>query len=448
MIGRHLRDGHSAHGHRVALVHGNKLFHYNDIWNLVNASVKAWADLSNKRVGVCIGSPLSFIVTLIALDLLQSHAFLVGSRCREEVQGLRHRFTWDHTLCEEDVRAMPLTEEKERKDSSEEVAGLVTILTSGTTGAPKAVNHTWTTLASPVRKDNRYTDARWLLSYPLNLYAGTQVFLHAFLNWATLVVPESAEPGTICRTLKENRITHASGTPTFWRQLLFFGCQEALQGCELEQITLGGEVATQELLGSLRITFPRARLVHIYASTELGRLFSVTDGREGFPTRFLQEPPEEGIALRILDGELLARGHHRMISYDRQMPLGEQSNGWMATGDLVEVCGDRVLFTGRRNDVINVGGRKVSPLRVEATLRGLPGIIDVRVYAKKSSVTGHLVAADVVLAPGVSAETMNAELRQAASRTLQAHEVPRIVRVVPEMVINEAIKIVRSEPVE
>jgi acyl-coenzyme A synthetase/AMP-(fatty) acid ligase len=107
-----------------------------------------------------------------------------------------------------------------------------------------------------------------------------------------------------------------------------------------------------------------------------------------------------------------------------------------------------VLFKGRRNDVINVGGRKVSPLLVEATLRGLPGIIDVRVYAKKSSVTGHLVAADVVLAPGVSEETLGAELRRAASGTLQPHEVPRIVRVVPKMMINDASKIVRSEQPE
>jgi acyl-coenzyme A synthetase/AMP-(fatty) acid ligase len=177
-------------------------------------------------------------------------------------------------------------------------------------------------------------------------------------------------------------------------------------------------------------------------------MFSVTDGREGFPAKFLEEPPEEGMALRIVDGELMARGRNAMISYDRQKPLGQQSNGWVATGDLVGVHGDRVVFTGRRNDVINVGGRKVSPLQVEATLRSFPGIIDVRVYAKKSSLTGNLVAADVVLAPGVCEETIGAELRQAASRTLQPHEVPRIVRIVPKMAINEALKIVRSEQAE
>jgi acyl-CoA synthetase (AMP-forming)/AMP-acid ligase II len=447
MIGRLLSENLIRDPEQVALIHEGVCVSYGDIGRPLPSLVEAWGKLSGKRVGVCTTTPMAFVAAVGALDLLRSHAFLVGPRSLEELARLKDIFAWDHIVREEDVLAVSAAKDSSLGDSSEGW-GLVTILTSGTTGTPKAVNHTWTTLASPVRKEKRYAGTRWLLTYPLNLYAGTQVLLHAVINRATLVIPASFDPIGICRAIRENRVTHASGTPTFWRQLVYFSPKEALQACELEQITIGGEVVTQELLDNLRIKFPRARIVHIYASTELGRIFSVTDGREGFPAKFLEEPPEEGIAMRIVDGELMARGRNAMISYDRQKPLGEQSNGWMATGDLVEMLGDRVVFKGRRNDVINVGGRKVSPLQVEATLRGLPGIIDVRVYAKKSSLTGHLVAADVVLAPGVCEATIGAELRQAASRTLQPHEVPRIVRVVPKMTINEALKIVRSEQPE
>src|SRR6185437_15562371 len=101
-------------------------------------------------------------------------------------------------------------------------AGLVTILTSGTTGAPKAANHTWTTLAAPVRRDDRYLDTRWLAVYPLHLYAGTQVLLQALLNDAVLAVPASRDPAQAARTLRDAGVTHASATPTFWRQLLLF----------------------------------------------------------------------------------------------------------------------------------------------------------------------------------------------------------------------------------
>jgi acyl-CoA synthetase (AMP-forming)/AMP-acid ligase II len=444
MIGRHLKEGSFQYGDRIALIQGSVSVTYGDISRLLSLFVEARGELSKKRVGLCTLSPMTFSIAVAALDLLQSHAFLVGPQSLEELSRLKHVFAWDYILRDEDIQAAGNGNERISGDWASG-SGLVTILTSGTTGTPKAINHSWDTLASPVRRDSRYTETRWLLTYPLYLYAGTQVFLHAFLNWATLVIPMSFDPDTIARTLKDQRVTHSSGTPTFWRRLLFWGPKDVLRDCELEQITMGGEVVTQDLLDGLRAVFPRARIVHIYASTELGRMFSVTDGREGFPAKFLQEPPDKDIALRIVDGELMARGRHRMISCDGHSRICEDADGWIATGDLVELCGERVLFRGRRNDLINVGGRKVSPLQVETVIRGLPGILDVRVYGKKSSVIGQLVAADVVLAPGFSEETASTELRRAASRILQPYEIPQIVRVLPKIASNEALKVIRSE---
>lgn len=447
MIGQYLKEGFHRYRDRDAVVHGGDHVTYGDIGELLLPLTAAWTQLADKRVGVCIAAPMPFVVAIATLDLLGSHAFLVGPRSKDEIERLKQIFHWDHVLYADDVLAAAASKNS-HLGSASAGAGLVTLLTSGTTGAPKAVNHSWSSLASPVRKAKRYTGSKWLLAYPLNLYAGTQVFLHAFLNWATLVIPESFDPHEVGRTLKENRVTHASGTPTFWRQLLCFSPKQALQACELEQITLGGEVVAQDLLDNLHLAFPRARIVHIYASTELGRMFSVTDGREGFPVEYLHESPEEGVELRIVDGEVFARGRNAMISYDRQTSLGGYSEGWLATGDLVEICGNRVLFKGRRNDVINVGGRKVSPLKVESTLREVPGIIDIRVYAKKNSVTGQLVAADVVLAPGIGEERAGAELRRVASQTLEPHEVPRMFRVVQKMASNEALKVIRREQAE
>jgi len=447
MIGRHLTEGFARHRDRIALIHGHDQFTYGDIGELANGLVDAWSALSGQRVAVSIAAPASFVAAIAALDLLRSHAFLVGARRHEELQNLQDAFAWDRTIRDQDVQMVSPVPLNSLNSSSDD-SGLVTILTSGTTGRPKAIHHSWKRLADSVRRDARYTGTRWLIGYPLTLYAGTQVLLHAMLNWATLVIPVSLDPGEVCRTLKDKGVTHASGTPTFWRQLVFFGSRDVLQGSKLEQITLGGEAATQELLDQLRLGFPQARIVHIYASTELGRLFSVTDGKEGFPAQFLKESPEEGVDLKVVDGELMVRGRTQMISCDGQRPPAEQPSVWTATGDLVEVCADRVLFKGRRNDVVNVGGRKVSPLKVESALRGLPGVVDVRVYAKKSSVTGHLVAADVVLAPGFSEETLGAELRRAATQALESYEIPRLVRVVPKLEISQALKVVRSEQVQ
>lgn len=51
----------------------------------------------------------------------------------------------------------------------------------------------------------------------------------------------------------------------------------------LKTITLGGEIATQAILDTLKNTFPDAKLRHIYATTEAGVVFTVKDGIAGFP---------------------------------------------------------------------------------------------------------------------------------------------------------------------
>ena len=69
--------------------------------------------------------------------------------------------------------------------------------------------------------------------------------------------------------------------------------------------------------------------------------------------------------MRVTDGELWVRAGAGMLGYagtkvTRRRPTGPDD--WRPTGDLVEIVGDRVLFRGRKSEVINVGGVKVHPL--------------------------------------------------------------------------------------
>src|SRR5262249_15117800 len=62
------------------------------------------------------------------------------------------------------------------------------VLTTGTTGTPRATRHDLQRLLRAVRVDDTEA-ARWLLAYNLNQFAGLQVLLHVLTNGATLVVP-------------------------------------------------------------------------------------------------------------------------------------------------------------------------------------------------------------------------------------------------------------------
>lgn len=452
MLAEHFQAVPANRLNAPALIAGDQIVTYAGLTTRIRELSARWQSLAGLRVGLAINEPIHFVPATAALDGLRCLCFFVGGRSAPAISALAEQLQWDAIVWNvvDAPQSMSPASTAAGRLCDE---GMVTLLTSGTSGRPKAANHTWSTLASPVRRDPRYARNRWLCAYPLNLYAGTQVMLQALLNWSTLVTPSSLDPTTVARTMSASLVTHASGTPTFWRQLMLFGSHDELTACSLEQITMGGEAVTQGLLDQLSGLFPQARLVHIYASTELGRLFSVTDKREGFPSEWLDRLPEKDIELRIVDGELVARSCNAMLGYDRggtgesEQPTAVPLNGWIPTGDLVERHGDRVLFRGRKSDIINVGGRKVMPATVETVLREATGVCDVRVYGKGSSLVGQLVAADIVLAGGSDESAVRSEINRVARGRLAQHEIPRLVRVVESIAHTTAMKVVRSEVV-
>ncbi|MFP5517878.1 MAG: AMP-binding protein [Alphaproteobacteria bacterium] len=284
----------------------------------------------------------------------------------------------------------------------------VTLESSGTTGTPKRLCHQFDRLRGRLRGVAE-EGARWLLTYDPGAFAGLQVMLTAAAAGALLVaMPRNASGGVgiaaLAEAARRHAVTHVSGTPSFWRAFLM-----ALGDADLplRAVTLGGEAADQPLLDRLAERFPEARLRHIYASTEAGALFAVADGRAGFPAAWLDEAPD-GLALRIFDGMLEVRS-------PRAAPGIADAEGWLSTGDLVERQGDRVLFAGRLDGLVNIGGVKVSPEAVERRLLAVGGVADAAVSAVPSPITGHLLTATIVPAPGADVEALRAALRAATA---------------------------------
>ena len=247
----------------------------------------------------------------------------------------------------------------------------VTLLTSGTSGAPKTVRYTWDRLSRPVRPTPEYPAPRWLLTYPPHLYAGLQVILQCLFNGGALVIP-GPSAREVSLLMRQSGVQFASATPSYWRWLLTWGDLKSLKQTELVQVTLGGEIVDRAILDSLHAVFPNARLIHIYATTELGRCFSVRDGKVGFPASFVDQCSPDGVALKVENGELLVRSANAMQGYTRQSRHAFPRSEFFATGDLVKRVADRFYFVGRKNDIINVGGNKVHPAEVEAVVLAVP----------------------------------------------------------------------------
>lgn len=284
--------------------------------------------------------------------------------------------------------------------------------TSGTTGAPKWAATTLERLAGGLKPGD--ATARWLLTFNPGSFAGVNVILSAMMGPHVLIAPPyGASVADMANLAVQHQVTHISGTPTFWRAFLMVLGDRALN---LKAVTLGGEASDQAILNALKIRFPHAALRHIYATTEAGRVLTVSDGKAGFPRSLLTD---------------------RLTISER----GTLTVGGLDTGDAVEIDGDRVLFRGRIDAMVNVGGVKVYPEQVEAHLLQLPCVQDVRVSARPNPITGQMLVADIVSQP-FSAQ-VEAEVKVHLAALPRSHR-PAVVRYVEALAVGATGKKLRS----
>lgn len=321
------------------------------------------------------------------------------------------------------------------------------LLTSGTTGTPKLVVHGLQSLGGSLPAGSPGARMIWSTFYDIRRYGGLQIYLRAMLSGSPLVLSSAGEPPVaFMERAAAAGVTHISGTPSHWRRALMSGEARVLTP---QYVRLSGEVADQAVLDSLRAAYPGARIAHAFASTEAGVAFDVNDGLAGFPAEFVDHS-SGGIEMKIVDHTLRVRSGRIAARYLGAAPgLLVSDDGYVDTGDMVELKDGRYHFMGRMGGVINVGGLKVYPEEVESVLNADPRVRMSLVRARRNPITGAVVVADVVLAetagaaPADSPELVKSDLLNACRRTLAAHKVPAMLRFVPSLEFNAAGKLVR-----
>ncbi len=320
------------------------------------------------------------------------------------------------------------------------------LLTSGTTGVPKMVSHSFATLTVNIRRpETAGVPIIWASFNDMRRFSGLQMFLHALLTDSRLVLkPVEMAVADFLPVLETSGATHVSGTPTHWRKVLMFSGRKKLK---LEQITLVGEIAEQSLLDALRDAYPNARVTHIYGSTEAGTGFSVHDGKAGFPADWVGRNLK-GLELKVNGDMLLMKSNRSARNYvgNQQADLMD-GDGFIETGDQVERTGDRYHFLGRKSGAVNIGGSRVHPEEVEAALNADPRVSMAAVFARKNPFTGAILVADVVRHPTLqvneSNESLARQLMASLRNSLEAYKVPASIRIVGELRTSDAGKLER-----
>lgn len=326
------------------------------------------------------------------------------------------------------------------------------LLTSGTTGAPKLVLHTLASLNSALAREQRPADpVVWGTFYDIRRYGGLQIFFRA-LRAGSLVLssPGESVPGFLARAGSVS-VTHISGTPSHWRSALMSGATARIAP---RYVRLSGEIADQAILDHLHAAYPNARVAHAFATTEAGVAFEVGDGLAGFPASLVGmagTDADTGVQMQVVDDILRIRSAGNAVRYlGEGAPPLKAPDGYVETGDRVELRNGRYYFVGRSGGVINVGGLKVHPEEVEAAINSHPWVRISLVKARRSPITGALVAADVVLSDRVAGQrnrpaedALSREILETCRRTLAPYKVPAIIRFVPALEVSPSGKLVR-----
>jgi acyl-coenzyme A synthetase/AMP-(fatty) acid ligase len=322
------------------------------------------------------------------------------------------------------------------------------MLTSGTSGVPKIVSHTLEGLTGAIVADSpaRSGPAVWATFYDIRRYGGLQIFLRAIIGGGSMVLSEPGEPlADYIARLRAAGVTQISGTPSHWRKLLMSG---SVAGFSPRYVRLSGEIADQAVLDGLSRAFPEASIGHAYASTEAGVGFAVNDGLEGFPATMIGDN-RGGVEMKVEDGSLRIRSTRTARAYvgPNAAALADEQ-GFVDTGDMVELRGDRYHFVGRRGGIINIGGLKVHPEEIEAVINRHAEVSMSCAKSRRSPITGAIVVADVILAEGTDA-SRSSEIREQiladCRASLPSYKVPAVIRFVHALDITAAGKLARHD---
>jgi acyl-coenzyme A synthetase/AMP-(fatty) acid ligase len=318
------------------------------------------------------------------------------------------------------------------------------LFTSGTTGRPKMVVHTLQSLTSPLDDGlGVASDAIWSTFYDVRRYGGLQILLRGLLGGGSLVLSHTGESvADFLIRAGRSGVTHMSGTPSHWRRALMSGAANRMSP---RYVRLSGEVADQAILNKLARFYSGSAVAHAFASTEAGVAFDVRDGLAGFPRTLIGDASAK-VEMRVQEGSLRIRSARVGSRYLGDGEVLVDAEGFVDTGDMIELRGDRYYFVGRRDGVIKVGGQKVHPEEVEEVINRHPDVLVSRVRGRPSPITGTVVVADIVVQPFAehrSFQAISDEVARLCGPALSLYKIPAVLQQVTTLDIAESGKLVR-----
>jgi 2,3-dihydroxybenzoate---[aryl-carrier protein] ligase len=279
--------------------------------------------------------------------------------------------------------------------------------------------------------------------------------LGTFYAGGTLVIASSTQTREVFTTVQRERVTVMAAVVPLVSNWLNEGVGKAFDLSSLKVIQNGGARLAPELRARVRAEL-KCIPQEVYGTAEgLINMVRLDDPEElllessGAPVSELDE-------IRVLDdegrdlpdgepGELVTRGPYTIRGYYNAPQINAAAfteDGYYRMGDVVRKHGRYVYTEGRRKDLINRGGEKISCEEVENLIFGLPQVRQVSLVAMPDPVFGEKACACVVLKPGtaLSFEELIAHLRAQGIATFKLPERLELMDSFPVSPVGKILK--------
>lgn len=340
-------------------------------------------------------------------------------------------------------------------------APVVMLHTSGTTGVPKAAVLTHRNLAS-----NVVMACAWVppLHEGAEVFYAILPFFHAYgmtvslfagiAMGATIAVFPKFDVPQVLLSQKRLPCTFFVGVPPMLDRLLAEGSKLDADFTSIK-FTVSGAMPLSEELARRWEEATAGYTIEGYGMTEASPIIL------GSPLSHHRKPGALGLPwpsteVRIVDpddptrdveegevGELIARGPQIFSGYLNEPEETSHAlrDGWLFTGDLVQVRDGFVHMEDRRKELILSGGFNVYPSQVEDVVRAMPGVEDVAVVGMPGGNKGDEVVAALVLEGGASVTL--ADVQEWAEKSLARYALPRQIVVMQQLPKSQIGKVMR-----
>jgi acyl-CoA synthetase (AMP-forming)/AMP-acid ligase II len=330
-------------------------------------------------------------------------------------------------------------------------------LTSGTTGDPKGVIFTHRTVASRTASNEYVFGSRFpactriYSDLPLSTAPGFWFLIHTLWRGGTFFFPGKTFEST-ADAFEEYKVQCVMAAPAGLEILLRkYEHYSALQS-RFDVMIVLGDVLSQSLSDRVRARMC-SHLVSVYGSTEAQTAASApaamirdTPGAVGFvvPNVSVEIVSEAGEPLqRGAEGIVRIKSPHGVDRYagDTETSAKTFRDGWFYPGDRGALDAQNLLrIVGRQDALLNLGGDKINPERVERVLEGHEGVTDCAAFGAPDELGVETLWAAVV----AKIEVSDSQLRSYCESNLPAQFVPSGFARVTQIPRNRMGKIDRA----